>query len=227
MNRSASLLVNRVTARASRQGERRLGAAVQGHGGSAQVTPMRDAWTAATGNSAEHGRLVQSAVCPSDELAEPTGSGSDTIGRERDGHGHFAKGNRIAKAKRVRSGPRGALAMLEAKGDEAWRAAVRWGQRYGAHRRRELAQAHGGALSAGVGAIVESAASLMADARYWRAKAIATTDPELSRLSAQLMAQARGCERDAWELAAREAAARPRRDGLAALLASDDSEAAQ
>ena len=173
---------------------------------------LRSAWQASSGNARDHGSLVGSAVCPADELSEASGSPSDTDGRDRVAHGHFAKGNRVAHAKRVRSGPRGALAMLEASGkDEAWLAAARWGRRYSAHRRAELARAHGGELSAGVGTIIESAADLLADARYWRAKAIATSDPELSRLAAQLTAQARGCERDAWELATREAAARPKR----------------
>lgn len=167
------------------------------------------AWRTATGNAREHGRLVGSSVAAADELRPATGSDSDR--RERTADGRFAPGNRLAAAKRLRSGPRGALAALEASGsDPAWVAAARWGRRYSSHRRAELARAHGGELSAGVGTIVESAADLLADARYWRAKAIATSDPELSRLAAQLTAQARGCERDAWELAAREAQARPR-----------------
>lgn len=169
----------------------------------------KSAWQSAPPNSREGqcGRVVRSAVSPADELSDPTVTPDTAVRPQRGPHGHFAPGNRIAKDKRQRSGPRGALAKLEAQGDDAWKAAVRWGRRYGAHRRGELAAAHG-ALSAGVGAIVESAADLMADARYWRAKAIATGDPELSKLAAQLTAQARGCERDAWELAAREATAR-------------------
>jgi hypothetical protein len=168
---------------------------------------MRSPWPTAHGNAAAGGSLIASETCPSDEL--PSATPSNTVRPERDAHGHFAAGNRVAKAKRVRSGPRGALAALESTGDAAWLASARWGRRYGAHRRAELAQAHGGSLSAGVGTIIESAADLLADARYWRAKAIALGDPELSRLAAQLTAQARGCERDAWELAAREAKARP------------------
>jgi len=168
----------------------------------------RTAWPSAHGVAATAGRLLASETCPGDEL--PPATGSDTGRRERTPDGRFARGNGVAKAKRVRSGPRGALANLETHADPAWLASCRWGRRYGAHRRAELARAHGGAISAGVGAIVESAADLMADARYWRAKAMEKGDPELSRLAAQLTAQARGCERDAWELAAREAAARPR-----------------
>jgi hypothetical protein len=191
----------------------------------------RSAWQSAPAGSREGqlGRLVRSTVTPADELAEPTGSDPDTNGPQRDAHGHFAKGNGIAKAKRLRSGPRGALATLEASGDDpAWHAAARWGRRYSSHRRAELASAHGGELSAGVGTIIESAADLLADARYWRAKAIATGDPELSRLSAQLTAQARGCERDAWELASREATARPKSPhspAVAAILAAGEEPA--
>jgi hypothetical protein len=165
----------------------------------------RNPWPAAHGHRAELGGVTASETCPSDEL--PSATGADTDGRDRDDHGHFALGNGIARAKRVRPGPRGALAVLEASGDAAARAAVRWGRRYGAHRRAELAQAHCG-LSAGVSTIIESAADLMADARYWRARGVAEGNPEHYRLAAQLMAQARGCERDAWELASREAVAR-------------------
>lgn len=185
---------------------------VFGRGGRALLMAS-SAWQSAPAGSREGqlGRLVRSTVTPADELSEASGSPPDAIGRDRNEHGHFAPGNRIARDKKVRSGPRGALAMLEASGkDEAWLAAARWGRRYSSHRRAELARAHGGELSAGVGTIIESAADLLADARYWRAKAIASCDPELSRLAAQLTAQARGCERDAWELAAREAAVRSR-----------------
>jgi hypothetical protein len=178
----------------------------------------RSAWQPPGGRASELGRLVDSSVCPADELRPA--SPADTDRPERTPDGRFARGNRTAHAKRLRSGPRGALAMLEASGsDPAWQAAARWGRRYSSHRRAELAQAHGGQLSAGVGTIVESAADLLADARYWRAKAIATSDPELSRLAAQLTAQARGCERDAWELAAREAVARPKSPHSAAVAA--------
>lgn len=163
-------------------------------------------WRGAHGASARGGRLVASETLPSDEL--PPATPAFAVRPDRGPDGRFAKGNGIAKSKRLKAGPRGALAMLEAKGDPARRATVNWGRRYGAHRRAELAQAHGGSISAGVGAIIESAADLMADGRYWRARGIAEGNPDYAKLAAQLMAQARGCERDAWELAAREAETR-------------------
>src|SRR5690606_10045753 len=130
----------------------------------------RNPWPPTHGNQVS-ARLVASETCPADELAPASPVNTDRSDRRR--NGTFAPGNSVAKAKKVRSGPRGALAALETKGDPAAKAAVKWGRRYGAHRRRELAQAHGGELSAGVGTIVESAADLMADARYWRARGVA------------------------------------------------------
>ena len=172
-------------------------------------------WRGAHGAARKGGRIVASETLPADEL--PSASGGDTARRDRGPDGRFAPGNSIARAKKVRSGPRGALAELEAKGDPAARASVNWGRRYGSHRRAELTRAHG-FLSAGVATIVESAADLMADARYWRARGVAEGNPDHYRLAAQLMAQARGCERDAWELASREAAARPAPDPVRAFL---------
>lgn len=167
----------------------------------------RTAWPGAHGTAADQGRLLASETCPADELPPATQPLTDRCDRTPDGR--FAPGNGAARARRIRTGPRGALAALIAQGDPIYQAAAKWGRRYGSHRRAELAQAHGGQISAGVGAMVESAAEMMADARYWRARAIAEGDPDHVRLAAQLLAQARGAERDAWELAAREAAARP------------------
>lgn len=162
-------------------------------------------WGAAHGRAAAYGRLVASDVKPADELRPATPA--ETVRCDRTPDGKFAPGNGAARAKRIRSGPRGALAALIVKGDPIYQAAAKWGRRYGAHRRAELAKSHGGAISAGVGAMIESAAEMMADARFWRAKGIAECNPDFSRLAAQLIAQARGCERDAWELASRECAA--------------------
>ena len=163
-------------------------------------------WRTAHGKSKKHGRLVASEAVPADELRAATGS--DTAGRDRDSQGRFRKGNRAAAAKRIKAGHGGALAKLRAKGDPHAIAAMKWGRRYGSHRRAELAQLHGGEISAGVGAMVESASSLLALARYWEARSVADGDPDLAKLAASLISQARGCERDAWELASREAEAR-------------------
>jgi hypothetical protein len=58
--------------------------------------------------------------------------------------------------------------------------------------------------------MVEAAGELWGDALYWQAKGRAASDPELAKLAATLFAQARGMGRDAWQMAALEAAARPR-----------------
>jgi hypothetical protein len=95
------------------------------------------------------------------------------------------------------------------KADPRYLAFARWGARYGAHRRRELAQLHGGLISAGVGAIVESAAHAMAASRFVQALAAENGDAELFKQAAALASTARQHELAAWELAAREAAGRP------------------
>jgi hypothetical protein len=163
----------------------------------------------AHGRARALGRLTASELTPADELrpARPVAS----VRPDRDASGRFVAGNRAGTAKRVRMGKRGALVELERKGDPAARAALAFGRRYAAHRRAELGRVHGGELSAGVGAMVESAGELLAAARYWSARGIAEANPDHARLAAQLVAGSRQAERDAWELAAREAAARPRK----------------
>lgn len=166
----------------------------------------RTAWPTATGTARDCGRLLQSTTCPSDEL--PPATPTDAVRPDRDPSGRFVSGNRAGTAKRFRAGSRGALVELERQGDAAARAALTFGRRYSAHRRAELARSHGGELSAGVGAMVESAGELLAAARYWSARSLAEASPNHARLAATLVAGARQSERDAWELASREAAAR-------------------
>lgn len=165
----------------------------------------------AHGRARELGRLTASELTPADELRAAT---PDLSGRtDRDGAGRFQPGNRAGAAKRVKAGQRGALVALQQKGDPAARAALAFGRRYASHRRAELARSHGGELSAGVGAMVESAGELLAAARYWSARSIAEANPDFARLGAQLVAGSRQAERDAWELAAREADARSKSKG--------------
>ena len=164
-------------------------------------------WGTAHGNAADGGRLVSSETKPSDELRPATPP--DTDRRDHGPDGRFTVGNTVARSKRLRTGLQGALVALERKGDHAWQAAAKWGKRYGVHRRGELARAHGGSISAGVGALTEDEQQLRTDARYWRAKGMAEGNADYCKLAASLLAQARGAARDAWELAAREAAARP------------------
>jgi hypothetical protein len=168
---------------------------------------MRNPWPPAHGTAATLGRLVGSETAKAGEL--PPATPSDTDRRDHGTDGRFVAGNGAARAKRLRTGMRGSLAALESKADPIWLAADKWGKRFGAHRRGELARFHGGEISGGVGALVEDAALLRADARYWRARGMAEGNPEHTKLAASLLAQVRGCERDAWETAAREAEIRP------------------
>jgi hypothetical protein len=167
----------------------------------------------AHGAARDGGALLVVETLPSDE--QPSASGSDPARRDRDEHGRFVPGNRLAKSAKFRAGRHGRLAALEAQGDAAWLAADRWGRQWSAHRRTELAALHGGTLSSEVCAIVEDAGMAMADARYCRARAAAVeaTDPQraerLRTEARQLRTEARGHRLAAWELSAREAAARP------------------
>lgn len=154
-------------------------------------------------------------VLPPDELPSVTPSLTAPIERSPDGR--FAPGNTAARSKRARPGVRGSLGLDRM--DPRFRSFARWGARYGAHRRRELAQAHGGSLSAGASAIIESAAQAMAASRFVQALAAETGDAELFKQAAALASTARQHELAAWELAAREAQTRPRGKSLADLIA--------
>ncbi|MCA9594088.1 MAG: hypothetical protein KC776_12280 [Myxococcales bacterium] len=148
-------------------------------------------------------------VLPGDEL--PAASPAIAAPRERDALGRFVRGNTAARAQRVRPGPRGLVGVDKCSPD--FRPFARWGARYGAHRRRELASAHGGEISAGVGAIIESAALAMAASRYLHVQASIKGEADLFKQAAQLAQTARQHELAAWELAAREAAARRDAEG--------------
>lgn len=168
----------------------------------------------AHGNARKGGRLLVVETLPADEL--PPATPADPARRERDEAGRFLPGNSIARAAKFRAGRHGRLAALEAQGDAAWQAADRWGRQWAAHRRTELATTHGGQLSSEVCAIIEDAGMAMADARYCRALAASVESADPSRAASlrtearQLRTEARGHRLAAWELAAREAAARPR-----------------
>ncbi len=143
-------------------------------------------------------------VMPADEL--PAASPSDTARPERDAFGRFLPGNRTACAARVRPGPRGFTSAMAV--DAAYAPFARWGRRYASHRRAELARTHGGELSAGVSALIESAGQQLAASRFLSAKAAETGDADLFQRASRLANDARQNELAAWELAAREAQAR-------------------
>lgn len=144
-------------------------------------------------------------VLPPDEL--PAATGSKTVRSDRGPDGRFTRGNTAARARRLRAGPLGGVGGIDSTSD-AFKPFARWGRRYGAHRRRELAAAHGGEISAGVGALVESAALALASSRYLQNQGAAIGDAELLKRASSLAAEARQNELAAWELAAREAKAR-------------------
>lgn len=150
-----------------------------------------------------HGAL-RPAVLPPDEL--PSVGPALAVRAGRDSLGRFVAGNREQRGKLVGPGPRGHVSLPVDPGFAPFR---KWGRRYAAHRRTELATAHGGQLSAGVSALLETAGEQLAASRYLHAKASEKGDAALFKQSSALGNDARQNELAAWELAAREAKARP------------------
>lgn len=146
-------------------------------------------------------------VSPRDELPPATPAIADRP--ERDADGRFVRGNTVARTQRLRLGP-AATAGLEQ--DPTYVPFSKWGRRYAAHRRAELAKAHGGSISAGVGALVESAGLQLATSRYLQAKGAETGDPDLLKMASTISNDARQNELAAWELAARESKVRAGND---------------
>ncbi len=162
-------------------------------------------WRTGHGNGKGSPRIE---VMPPDEL--PSASPAIADRPERTADGRFAKGNVVARAQRVRPGPLGGVDTS----DPRFRPFKAWGRRYAGHRRAELAKAHGGSISAGVGAIVESAALALAASRFAQHLGAESGDVDLMKRSADLGALARQHELAAWELAAREATARPKANAV-------------
>lgn len=147
-------------------------------------------------------------VMPADELPPASPSLAAPAGRGPDGR--FRPSNREQAKKLVRPGLRGFTSALAVDADYA--SFDRWGRRYAIHRRSELAAAHGGTLSAGAGALIESAGAQLAASRFLHAKASATGDADMFKRASALANDARQNELAAWELAAREGKAREERD---------------
>ena len=163
-------------------------------------------WRKAHGRAAQLGRLTVLEATPADELPPARPETPDRP--ERDAAGRFLPGNRWSRMSRAKAGVGGALASLDAKADPQWRAARRWAKTASAYRIREYGALHGADLSSGICTLLVDAGEMRGDARYLSARARAENNPELLRLAATLLASARQAERDAWELASREAAAR-------------------
>lgn len=164
-------------------------------------------WRAVHGNAKKYGALVVLENAR-DRGLSPAASPAEPGRPERDDAGRFLPGNAWSRMAKHRAGPTGVLAKLEAGADPSWRASRRGGRRAGGHRIQELTRMHGGELSSAVCRLVMSACSLSADAEYLRARAAADNAPDLLRIAATLDAGARQSERDAWEMAVREAEAR-------------------
>lgn len=167
----------------------------------------RSDWRAAHGTAKEHGALV--VLESGNDRPMAPASGAPPAESYRDKAGRFLPGNPMSRQAKMRAGARGALHALEAKADPVWRASRRHGRRAGSHRITEYARCHGGELSSGICGGLLEAAEIRADASYLRARAAADNNPELLRLAATLSTSARQIERDMWELASREAEARP------------------
>lgn len=170
-------------------------------------------WRSAHGNARRLGALAVVETCPADEL--PPAMPLDTARPARGPDGRFLPGNTVARAQRLRPGLRGVVGALAP--DPAFRSFLVWGRRYAIARRAELARMHGGELSTGVGTLVESAGQAIAAARFVAAKGAQTGDATMLAQAARLSEQAKQLELSAWELASREAAARPQADPLEAV----------
>lgn len=158
-------------------------------------------WRKGHGTGAGEPRIE---VMPPDEL--PAASPAFAVRPQRGPDGRFLPGNTEQRAGIVRPGPRGFTTALTV--DPAYAPFQRWGRRYASHRRAELAAAHGGHLSAGASALIESAGAQLAASRFLQAKASEKGDAELFKRASSLSNDARQNELAAWELAAREAKAR-------------------
>lgn len=138
----------------------------------------------------------------------------------RDGRGRFTEGNTASRGPRKRTTKQGG--GISDKADPMYRNMMKWAKRYATHRRAELRKMSGGELSAGVCTLLESEARLLAASRFIEYKAGEGVDlDDISKHlkhSAQLANESRQHALAAWELAIREAKARPVRTPHEAML---------
>ncbi len=124
----------------------------------------------------------------------------------------FTKGNRAASGRKPAIASAGGI-PLDSR-DPDYQRMLRWARAYRGHRVRELGVQHGGDLSAGVCAILTSAALDLAASRYLTALAAKRGSPpmiaKVAAIASKLAMAARQQELTALEIASREAAARPR-----------------
>jgi hypothetical protein len=113
----------------------------------------------------------------------------------------------LTKGKRHKLAIMGLSEEVLAKGDHRYAEMVRLANSYRKHRARELVIAHG-FVSAGVSALLSSAALALAASRYLHERFAETGDIPLLTQASKLGTDARTGELSAWELCAREAVAR-------------------
>ena len=178
-----------------------------------------------------------SETLPADELSPVRHPIKPRPARERDSKGRFKPKNGVALMRHGRLPPQGLLKRLEDQAPKEVRLVREQARKTCRYRISELVRLHGD-LSSGVCATLLDGHEQRADARYIRALAM-TPDAEgkprasmieLLRLSIQLSNGARQSERDAWELASREAdarkrAAQPQPTDLSALLTAGEQAA--
>ena len=151
------------------------------------------------------GRLHTESV-PLDEARAASPAPTDR--QERDTLGRFVRGNTAGLARRARVSRVGRRTY---ESDSEFAPYDKWGRGWSAYRRSELAKLHGGELSAAVGAVVEDEGLCRARSRFAHMKFATTKDREWSREARAESTEARQLAKDAWQLAALEAAARPKR----------------
>ena len=163
--------------------------------------------------------LLVSERRPLDEI--PALNAGDTVAElaERDRRGRpFERGNRAAVGRRPALASAAGI-PLDAS-DPMYRKALGWARRYRRRRVAELSIQHGGALSAGVCAMITSSALDMAASRYLSAIAAQTGDPATMAVASRLAQSSRQQELTALDVAQREASTRPKAwvDPLAAFM---------
>ena len=127
--------------------------------------------------------------------------------------GKFLPGNKLAVGRATNRAYRPkSLLKLERQAPDAWREARDNGRRAARARIAEYGDLHGGDQSTGICALLCDAADVRADGLYLRSTAAAKNSPEMLKLAAGLLNQARQLELTAWELAAREAECRRREE---------------
>ena len=152
-------------------------------------------------------RTMRTEQRPLDEI--PTPNAEDTAAglamRARRGH-PFERGNTAARGRKPALASAAGI-PLDAK-DPAYKRALGQARRYRSRRVAELAVQHGGTCSAGVSAMLTSAAVDMAASRYLAMLAAKHGLAKLMVLSSKLATSARLHELGAVDLAEHEAAAR-------------------